>query len=63
MSSSTVETTATPSGLESCVQRQLAALVAGVESGAVASPLDDVDRLVLVRGITCYGIYHAGRRN
>jgi DinB superfamily len=42
-------------------QQRLAALVADVEAGRVASPIADAERFNLVLGITCHAIYHAGQ--
>jgi hypothetical protein len=42
-------------------QHRLAALVADIGAGKVASPLSDAERLDLVLGITCHAIYHAGQ--
>jgi hypothetical protein len=42
-------------------QQRLAALVSGVASGNVTSPLAEAERFTLVLGITCHAIYHAGQ--
>jgi DinB superfamily len=41
-------------------QRQLAAIVAGIEGGK-ASPMSETDRFNLTLGITCHAVYHAGQ--
>lgn len=42
-------------------QRRLAATVAGIGAGTIASPLPASERFDLVLGITCHAIYHAGQ--
>lgn len=42
-------------------QARLAALVAAIAQGNVASPLSDAEQFNLVLGITCHAIYHAGQ--
>lgn len=42
-------------------QRRLAAVVAGIGAGTIASPLPEGERFDIVLGITCHAIYHAGQ--
>lgn len=42
-------------------QNEIGALIAGIETGAVTSPLSADERFNLVLGITCHAIYHAGQ--
>ena len=42
-------------------QRALAAVVAGIQSGRLKSPLADGERFDLVLGVTCHAVYHAGQ--
>ena len=42
-------------------QRRLAAVVADIGSGALASPLDGPQQFDLVLGVACHAVYHAGQ--
>jgi hypothetical protein len=42
-------------------QQLLAAFVSELEAGRTASPLSAEERFVLVLGITCHAVYHAGQ--
>jgi hypothetical protein len=42
-------------------QRRLAAVVADIGAGTIASPLSESEQFDLVLGVTCHAIYHAGQ--
>jgi hypothetical protein len=48
-------------GLVDREQQQLEALVADIDAGRSASPLQDDQQIDLVLGITCHAVYHAGQ--